>query len=250
MLDPEVISETLDALSDKDTARRRGKHLKPFRGLRGTPVTEIAQVSSQSWKESRTRLPEHEEALHELFCTAFEDGLVAIALLAGAAPDVPYAALDLVDRWLPLTDDLETADALGWMVLGPALLASGEPFARSLLEHRVGPPIARRVAVLAGLAGLPVPLSGPCAAALRVRLGERHVVFVQEPRSAEVAAVLSGYVRDSDPHVRKAVGRLGRALGECDPEVLAPLLEMGGGVPRQVKGEWEKGLRKGRRKRA
>ncbi|HJN75402.1 MAG TPA: DNA alkylation repair protein [Myxococcota bacterium] len=247
MLDPELISETLEALSDKDTARRRGKHLKPFRGLRGTPVTEIAQVTGTCWKESRPRLPDHEAELHALFCTAFEDGLVAIGLLAGVAPDSPYGALDLVDRWLPLVDDLETADALGWLVLGPSLLASGEPLSASLLEHRGGRALSRRVAVVAALAALPVPVTGPSAAALRVRLGQRQVVFVEEPRGVEVAGVLAGYVRDDDPHVRKAVARVGRLLGEVAPDALEPLLDLAGGLPKKVRESWQKGQRRGRR---
>lgn len=248
MLDPSVISETLEALSDADTARRRRKHLKPFRGLRGTPVTEIAQVTAESWRESATKLPKDEDDLHDLFCTAFEDGLVAIGLLAAAATDVPYAALDLVDRWLPLTDDLETADALGWLVLGPALLASGEPLATSLLVHRGGPRIARRVAVVAAMAALPVPATGPAAAALRAKLGQKQIAFVDAPLSGHLSSVLRGFVRDEDPHVRKAVARLGRGFGEADPDAAEELLSLPGGLPKNVRQDWEKGIKRGRRR--
>ena len=249
MLEPDVISDTLDALADGDTARRRGKHLKPFRGLRGTPVREVARVCADSWGESKTRLPQDGDALHELFMAAHEDGLVAVGLLAAAVPDRPHEALDVFDRWVGIVDDLETADALGWLVQGPALLAGGEPFAASLIEvARHDKAVVRRIALMSCMAALPVPVEGPSAAALRARLGQKRVAFVQEPQSAAVAKVLRAFVRDQDPHCRKALGRVGRTLAEHDPEVMAELMDgIQGGLPKAMRLEWEKGVKKGRR---
>ncbi|MCP4805415.1 MAG: DNA alkylation repair protein [Proteobacteria bacterium] len=249
MLEPDVISETLEALSDGDTAKRRSKHLKPFRGLRGTPVGEIARVCADSWAENRTRLPRDSDGLHELFLAAHEDGLVAIGLTAAAVPDAPHEALDLVDRWLLIIDDLESADALGWLVLGPALLAGREPFAQALCEHARHPKsVVRRISVMACLAALPIPIEGPSAAALRARLGQKRVAFVDAPQVDAVLRVLRAYVRDQDPHVRKALGRVGRTLAEQAPERLDELMgSIQGGLPKSLKLEWLKGVKKGRR---
>lgn len=251
MFDAEIVSEMLEALSDRDTARKRGKHLKPFRGLRGTPVSEVTRTAAELWRSERPKLPGDAEELHTLFCTAHEDGLVAIALVAALVPDEPFEALELGERWLEMADDVETADALGWLVIGPALVASGEPVLEGLGQHARSPKAhARRAAVMACMALLAVPVEGPCASALRERIGQRQVAIVEQPWTPLVLQLIEQLVRDSDPHVRKALGRVGRTLGELEPEQLSDFMEgIPGGIAKQLRGEWEKGIRRGSRRR-
>ncbi|MCB9759297.1 MAG: DNA alkylation repair protein [Alphaproteobacteria bacterium] len=243
------ISETLEKRSERDTARKRLKHMRPLRGLRGTPLAEVTRVLAETWRKHPPRLPADEDALHTLFCTAFEDGLVAVGLLAAVTPDAPHEALDLAERWMELVDDTDTAEAIGWLVLGPGLLAAGEPLGASLTgyaDHER--PYARRAAVLATLAALPEPLSGPAAAALRERMGERRIRFVDAPISAEIEPVIRAFLRDPDPHVRKALSRVLRSWATHDPDAVeAMLADVRGGVPRMLRDEAERGIRKARR---
>jgi len=250
LFDAESLSDVLEALSDDALARRRGKHLKPLKGLRGTPLSQVARVGEVAWKEGVNLFDDANE-LHNLFCTAQEDGLMAIGLVAAAAPDEPDEALDLAERWLEMVDDLETADALGWILYGPALLASDRSFAHALLAQVRGAPIRRRVAVMALMAALPVPLEGPSAAPLRVRVGERHVVITDVPLSVPINAVCHGYRTDTDPHVRKALARVLRTWGEHDPDAVEAWLDEAqerGGIPKFVRESTQKGVKKGRRR--
>lgn len=249
MLDPELIGAALDRKSDLGTARKRMKHSKPMRGVRGTPTSDVTRQLVQVWRNNKPKLPRDADSLHELFCAAWEDGLVAIGLASALAPDRPNEALDLAERWLELVDDSETADALGWLLLGPALLSAREPFSTALLSWRQHPqPFARRAAVVAGLAALPEPVLGPAASALRERHGVRHLVFVAEPLGDELQPLLAGYMRDEHPAVRKSVARLLRAWAQHEPERVHTLLQnFPGGVAKQVRDEAERGIRKGRR---
>ena len=209
-LDPDAVSELLEKNIQRDVARKRGKHIKAFRGLRGVPVQEITKILVKTWNP-KLNLIDDGESLHTLFCTAHEDGLIAVGLLAAMVPDEPIAALEMVDRWVTMVDDTETADALGWMVLGPALLASGEPWLASLrtyrTEHGWG---ARRMAVMAGMALLPIPLQGMCAAALRERMGMPRLQFVAQADSPAIHELLHVFLRDEDPRVVKSFIRVAR----------------------------------------
>ena len=249
MENPANISKALEAASDDDYARKRAKQISPLRGLRGVPAREVVQILVASWKRSPAVMPRDEAPLHRLFTTAFEDGLVAAGLLAAALPQDPLETLDLTERWIGIVDDLETADALGWLLLGPGLLASGEPFldtVRVLMEH--GHPIRRRVAVMACMSLLPVPIEGPSAAALREQLGQRRLAFVEEPLTEPLVALMPAAMMDRDAHVRKAAARLLRQWGALAPDAVEALLtEQRGGVPRYVRDEAEKGIRRGRR---
>lgn len=247
-MDPDLVSETLSALSDPDTARKRRKHLKPFRGLRGTPARGVTEVLVAVWKRDQPELPRDSDALHHIFCTAHEDGMVAIGLAAARVPDSPNEVLDLVDRWLGMADDHETADALGWLLWGPGLLAAGEPVAETLDQVSKNPrPWTRRAAVMALMALLPVPITGQPAGALRERLG-RHVQIVETPQTASLARVCMAFGRDQDPHVRKALIRVLKTWAELEPEPVQTLIDsVRGGVPKQLREQVEKSVRKGRR---
>ncbi len=245
----ENVSQKLHTKSDRDTARKRGKHLQPFRGLRGTPTAQVTRIAAEQWRSEPPSLPDDAEALHTLFCTAHEDGIVAIALVAALVPDSPFETLDLCERWLELADDHETGDALGRLILGPSLLASGEPMRSSLTQHARSPrPHVRRAVLMACMSLLPIPIEGPAAAALRERVGQRQVIVVEEPRTELVVEMIELLVRDSDPHVRKALGRLGRSLAELAPEAVQDLMgRVPGGISKQLRAEWEKGVRRGTR---
>lgn len=243
----EVVSETLELASDETTARKLRKQVSTLRGLRGVPLGEVARIAASTWEASRPELPAAEDALNQLFGTAWEDGLVAVGLLAAALPDAPAEALRVGLQWVDRLDEHGTADALGWLVLGPAALLSGDPLAvlDPLLSHaRVA---ARRAAAMAGMAWLPERIEGPSAAPVRARLGQKHVQWVDAPRSDAVAALLDRLVRDEAPEVRKAVRRVLRAWADSDP---AAVVDWGdrwrrsGGLPRLLSDEVERARRR------
>lgn len=252
MLSPKTISDRLQSLSDDKTGRARMREIRPLRGVRGVPTAALARTLAELWRESPARLPQDAEALHTLFMSAFEDGVVAIGLAAAALPDAPAAARELALRWAALIDDHESADALGWLLLGPALLALGVWLPDGLGELlRSGDATARRAGVMALLAALPEPIVGPAAAALRERLGTRQLLFVDAPRSSAIDAALSVVVRDEDPRVRRAVGRVLRTWGVYDPdEAERFVLGVRGGVHRWLRDEAALGVRRGRRRAA
>ena len=251
MLNHRTISEALHAASDEHYARRISRHLSPLKGLRGVPSSEIVKVLVSAWKSQRLQLPRDGDALNRLFRAAYEDGLVAIGLAAAALPDAPDEVLDLAEGWLEVADDLETADAIGWLLLGPGLLATGEPFVAHLRELLAEPAaIRRRTAVISLMAALPVPVEGPSAAALRARAKQKKIAFVEEPMDALLEGVLPRAMKDTNPHVRKATARVMRTWAAFSPDAAEALLAaQPGGVNRTIREETEKGIRKGRRPR-
>jgi hypothetical protein len=170
-------------------------------------------------------------------------------LVAALLPTDPTEALDFADRVTAHVDDVETADALGWLVLGPGLLAAGEPFAEALLELRSAQrPEQRRIALMATLAGLPVPIEGAAAAALRERTGERRTAFVAEPLTPLVLPVWAAFIRDRSAPVQKALHRVIRSWAVLDPDPVEQfVLDFPGGVPKSLRAEVTKAARKGRR---
>jgi hypothetical protein len=251
-MDADTLSETLETLSDAPTARARQRDVHTLRGIRGVPNGEIAQVSTAAWQDDPPRLPGDEAALHRLFTTAFEDGLVAIGLLAALLPDDPRAAGDVALDWLPLIDDIATADALGWLVLGPAVL-TGACTVEELIDAAKASDRAavRRAALMAGLAMTPTPLEGPAAAPLRARSGQRVVQFVDAPATAPLHALAHAFLRDEAPAVRKALRRVLVAWAEDDPDGASAWMgSVRGGLPKMIREALEKAVRKGRRRAA
>ena len=242
------ISRRLDMLAKDPVALRRMKQIQPLKGLRGVTLGDVAQVAAEFYKRKPLVLPDDFDTLHDLFCTAHEDGLVAIALAAAAAVDEPEDGLDLGLRWLDMVDDLETADALGWLLIGPSLqaMSSVDELASMAKDER---PMVRRTAVMACLSALPVRVEGPAAACLRERAGERHIQMVDAPDSRLLAKVMLRAVKDRDPHVLRSVGRVLRGWGESDPDSVADFIaSCPGGMPKRLRELAEKGVRKGRRK--
>ena len=252
MLPPKTISASLESKSDVQHARRVGRHISPLKGLRGVPARDVVEILVAAWK-SGVKLPRDSEALRRLFRSAHEDGLVAIGLAAAALPDAPDEALDLAEGWLEVVDDLETADAIGWLLLGPGLLACGEPVVAHLTELLREPAmIRRRAGVIALMSALPAPIEGPAAAALRERMKNRKLSFVQAPLDPLMEGVLPLAMKDTDAHVRKATARVLRTWAVSSPDAVEALLaeqNRRGGVNRYIREEAEKGLKKGRRKK-
>ena len=241
------ISEFLDDNSDRGLASRKSQHVQPLRGLRGTPASEVAKLIAKTWRKESPSLFDSADDLHRLFLTAHEDGLVAIGIAAAGLTEDADIALDLAHRWLEMTDDVETADAIGWLLLGPALLASGTAgkLSSSARDHR---PMVRRASVMACMAALPVPIEGPAAAGLRERVGEKHVSIVDSPQSEVIRSIMECTFRDTDPLVLRAVGRVLRSWGESDPEAAVVFLEnIRGGIAKRLREQAQKGIRKGLR---
>jgi hypothetical protein len=248
MQDPEKISETLEAASNGATAKTRGRQLQCFRGVRGVPLAKLTEILVAEWKTSPANLPDDEDWLRTLFMSAFEDGIVAIGLLSAAIPDAPADALDIAEELLTFVDDTESADALGWLVLGPGLLATGEPLEETLLRYKDKPVHRRRAAMMALMAALPVSVEGPAAAAIRERMGTRQVAFVETPQSEAIEAVVRGMMRDEAPAVRKALCRVMRSWATVEPDRVEALINgFPGGIPKLVREEATRGIRKARR---
>jgi len=249
-MDPTVVSEMIEVLSDADTARRTGKNVHSLRGIRGTPMGELARIASAVWLDDPPSLPASESDLSQLFSSAFEDGLVAIGLLAALGPEDPDTALRIGQEWLERTDDIVTADALGWLVLGPACLASNTKMAKlAVAYHQHARPAVRRATVTMGLAALPVRIEGPAAAPLRAKLQIKQVRFVDHPQSAQVANICSTYLRDENPSIQKAVRRLVREWVKTAPnEVVEWADGVRGGLPKLLQTEVKRARARGTRR--
>jgi len=247
-MDPEMLSETLEALSSRGAQRARGKHVHTLRGIRGVPDGEVARVLAAAWYEDPPHLPVDAGDLRQLYGTAFEDGLVAIGLLAATVPDTPREALEEGLDWLDRVDETATSDALGTLVLGPAALVTGALDELLAETMRHGRAEVRRAGAIAALAFLPVPIQGPAAAALRERVGERRVQHVAEAHSDVIAGWLDAFLRDESPLVRKALRRVLREWSGADPEAVVAWADtVHGGLPKILKAEVDRAARRARR---
>jgi hypothetical protein len=246
-MDESLVSETLDALSDAATARKTARNVNTLRGIRGTPQSEIARVGNAVWQDDRPSL-QAEDALTRLFMAAWEDGILAVGLLAALVPDGPAEALDIGTDWLARIDDMLTADALGWLVLGPAFLASGaDPERlRTFLEPLKGThPAVRRAGVAMALSFLPIPLEGPAVAPLRARHQAPQISFVEEAVSPLIAVIADRFVHDESPAVRKALRRVLKSWVKADPAAVVDWqATVRGGLPKILSAETRKARNK------
>lgn len=248
MLTATKLSELLAKQASPAKARGLKKHISPLRGVRGAPGSAISEAINRGWK-SGVHLDEADDVNHlkTLFSTAFEDGLAAIGLAAAALPDDPEAGLQLCQHWLGFADDIQTADALGWLMWMPALLSGAGKGPSALLDATRSDPYTRRAAVLALMAALPVPIEGPAAAGLRARLDQRRVAFVDSPLDEVLEEVLPPFLRDDNPQVRKAIGRVARSWASVSPDRAEAAVTTPGGLHRVIRDDLERGLKKGRR---
>ncbi len=248
MLNASTLSQILSKASTPQKARALKKHISPLRGVRGAPGAAITEAIVKGWS-SGVHLDDHadREQLKTLFSTAFEDGLVAIGLGSAATPDDPEASLALCRHWMSLTDDIQTADALGWLMWMPALLSGAGKGPSGLLDARGADVYTRRAAVVGLLAALPVPVEGPSAAGLRARLDQRRVAFVDAPLDEILEEILPPFLKDTNPQVRKGVGRVVRTWAALSPAAAEAAVQTPGGLHRVIRDDLERGLKKGRR---
>ncbi|TNE91273.1 MAG: hypothetical protein EP330_05675 [Deltaproteobacteria bacterium] len=245
-LDIETLADALAELATGDQARKKGQHVRTLRGVRGVADGDLARLIAAAWNEQRPVFPDDEVDLRQLYFGAHEDGLLAIGLLAAIVPDDPEEALEFGLDLLESVDDVQTGDALGWLVLGPGAVAAGrDPALFVGLAKSLSRPAQRRALVMACLAWLPEPLEGPAAAALRERLGQRAIAFVDAPLNEPVRAVVDGLLRDEAPAVRKAIRRVLRAWTNADPgAVVAWSQTVRGGLPKILQGEVKRAERR------
>jgi hypothetical protein len=229
-----ALSGVLAARADDETAQRTQRHVHTLRGVRGVPAGEVSRVLAAAAAELSISLPRDEAALSALFGTAWEDGLVAIGLLSTVAAAQPDDAAALALDWLDRTDDVATADALGWLVLGPAAGATGQ-IGDLVALRRHGRPEARRAAVSAALAWTPEPIEGPAAAALRAKVGAADLRMVDAPVTELLFGVCSRFARDEAPAVQKAMRRVLRAWAAWEPKAVVRWAEtVKGGLPKML----------------
>ena len=248
-MDLDLISEMLEAVSDREQAKKLGRHNKCLRGIRGVASGEIARVVVAAWEDASLSFPRDTHALDQLFGAAFEDGLAAIALLAPSACRRPMDSIHLALKWASQTDDPQTADAIGWALIGPSLLVEPQVYGEveELLQHHR--PWSRRVFVMAAMAALPIPLEGPVACCLREDLGTARVQFVDKAVDQWLIQILNATLRDDAPPVRKAVRRVIGAWALVDPDAAVEWADhFPGGIPKMIRAELEKNAKKGRKR--
>ena len=244
----QTLSELLEMFADPYQAKKTQKHNKCLRGIRGVAPGEIARMATAYWVENGINLSRDGDDLRRLFGTAFEDGLLAITLLAPLATTEPDTCLDIALDWATMLDDAQTTDAIGWGVFGPILLVSPDGYDAIQTLQKHSNPWARRAAVMAGLAALPVPIEGTVAACIRANLEQKTVRFVDEAMHEWVQCILDASVRDSHPAVQKAVRRLTGVWAFHAPEEASIWgNEFRGGLPKMIRAELEKNAKKGRR---
>lgn len=238
------LSTQLAALSDDEVAARIQKHTRPLRGVRGVPLGKLAELVAERAAATPARLPEDGAALTELFGAAWEDGLAAIGLLAASVSDDPESALALGLDWADRTDDVTTADALGWLVLGPAAAACdgvGEVLEALGTHPR---PETRRAAAAMALAFTPEEVEGPAAAGLRARHGSRALRMVDAPVEPVLSAIVRRFLRDTAPPVQKVLRRIVRSWVDADPAgAVAWARAVPGGLPKLLGAEIDRGRR-------
>ncbi|MCO4744557.1 MAG: DNA alkylation repair protein [Proteobacteria bacterium] len=245
-VDIEAITETLARLANSGQARKNTKHVQTLRGVRGVADGDVARCLADTWKREKPAFPDDVTDLRQLFFGAHEDGLISIGLLAAILPDDPEEALEIGLDLLESVDDVQTADALGWLVLGPGILTAGrQPRSLINLVGTLRRDAQRRAVVMSAMAWLPEPLEGPAAAALRERLGQRTIAFVEEAQSDAVRAMIEATFRDQGTSVRKAVRRLLRCWGSADPEAVLEWADsVRGGLPKMFKSEVSRAKRR------
>lgn len=249
MIQEDQISETLEALADERTQRALARDISPLKGVRGVPFSELAKFLAGVFKTDGVDLDADGPALTRLFGCAWEDGMVAIGLVAAAILDDAESGLELGLDWLERLDDPLTADALGALVLGPGIAAAGKPVQLLIQAAKeLGTEEAARAAVSAGMAWTTAPVEGPAAAALRERVGERKVRFVEGALSDGLAALADAFVKNESPSVRKALRRVLKAWGKDDPVgVCAWADRQKGGIPKMLREEIDPARRRAAR---
>lgn len=249
MIEEDRISELLEALSDERTQKALSRDITPLKGVRGVPFAELAKLIGNLFKTDGVNLHDDGPALDRLFGVAWEDGMVSIGLVAAGLLDDAEAGLELGLDWLTRLDDPLTADALGALVLGPAIATTGQPVQVLIQAAKdTGTEEAARAVVSAGMAWTTAPVEGPSAAALRERVGERKVRFVEGALNDGLSALADAFIKNESPSVRKALRRVLKAWGKDDPAaVVAWADRQKGGIPKMLREEVDPARRRAAR---
>ena len=209
--------------------------VRALRGVRGVAMGDVARTAAEVWRDGITLATDAGE-LDGLFTSAFEDGLVAVGLLAAAADQDPERAHELGVAWAERTDDVDTAYAIGWLVLAQTVLRGAELDATVSTLAGHFRPETRRAAVAMALGFSPIEVEGAAAAPLREKVGQRHVRLVDAPDDARIAAVAGRFVRDTAPAVQKGLRRVLSAWAGHSPEAaLRWAAGVKGGLPKLLR---------------
>jgi hypothetical protein len=230
-LTPGAVRDELAALADEVTARKHASQVTCLRGIRGVPFGGLARLGDRLWRAEPTALPRDTEALEALFSTAWEDGLLVVGLLATATASAPAEAHALALRLAARVDDHVTADALGWLVLGPLAAHLRRPYPDVVdpLVHHARPEV-RRAAVSGALAFTPAVVEGPTASPLRAQVGQSKI-RISDGVDRGVLGWAIGTFRRDEP-VTRAVRRLITTWGAEDPDGLVAFADgVPGGLP-------------------
>ncbi len=238
-----MLEQALELAASDEVARATRTQVRSSRGIRGIATGDLARALDAAWRLDPPRLPDDLPLLDRLFATSWEHGLAAIGLTAALVPDEPNPVLATATRWLTDADDLVSADAIGWLLLGPARIAQGLG-PESLVDETE--PLRARAAVAAGLAWLPIPIEGPAAAAVRARLNQARAAWVSASDDAAVGQIATCYARHPDPHVQKGMRRLLRTWGTVSRDAAVQWTRaFPGGLPRLLADEMAKLTKKG-----
>jgi hypothetical protein len=229
--DLDAVRSELASLADDDTAHRHGKQVRCLRGIRGVPFGDVARLADRLWRASHPILPRDAADLEALFTTAWEDGLVAVGLLATTSARTPEDSQRLALRLAGRVDDHVTADALGWLVFGPLAAHLHLPYptvVESLVHH--ARPEVRRVAVSGALAFTPAVVEGPAASPLRAQVGQSKIRISDGIDARVLGWAITTFRRDEP--VARAVRRLITTWGAEDAEGLVGFVDaLPGGLP-------------------
>ncbi len=236
----------LSAHADSELSKKRTRASKVTRGFRGTPARLIAELLEE---DPTVNIKSEMEQLHRLFMTAHEDGMIAIGLLSVAALSEPDLAAELAERWLGLIDDVESADALGWTVLGPLEL---QHVGSNAQHYRQWSGVyAKRAWITSLMAALPEPPKGAHVAALRAHLGAEQVIFVEAPAQELLQGAFPAFVTEENHTLRKAIAALIRSWATFTPEAVAEVIDaQRENLPRWLREPYERGVRRHRRAQA
>lgn len=217
MYDLTYYETRLSAHVNRKLAIQRHRESPTLRGTVGVPYSELTKIISESeWAE----LPQDEEMIKALYSQSLEEGLISISLLSVCVLSTPAVALELANSWVPYLDDVQTADALGHLVIGPASLSLGLDLNERIKQSKDGSPYSRRAEVMSLMAALPEPIHGPAAAGLREYLNAEVVTFVEDPYDKVVGNGLLLVLRDNSPIVRKSFSSVLRAWTACSKDAV------------------------------
>ena len=195
--------ESLKISEDQTVYKKLRQQIQPFRGIRGIPFSVIAKELDE---EYTVTLPEQSEELYSLFLQSFEEGLIAIGILSVAALSQPENSWELVQRWLPMIDDVITSDAIGKIVIGPCALQLNLDIPNLISEYENV--YAKRALYMSLCAFVPSPPIGPWVSALRSHLQSEQIIFIEKPITHHYEHLFSQFLKMEIPLLRKAIVHL------------------------------------------